>query len=244
LRLSERLIVGTHKKEFASSNSELDRRIGPIKIPSIVLIEGPNDSGKSVLSQQYVYGALQSGLRIYYVTTESGYRQLLKNMEDLSFNVKYYFLTGDLKIAELHVKELDWKRDLAKRFLDLIINLIKNNPKFDVFVIDSLTYIATYASEEDILSFFTDVRNLVEEESKSLIITVHTHAFTQEMMLRIRSICDVHFLLSIKEIGDRMVRILQAPKIKGAIKSTSVILSFEVDTAFGIKVLPFSQARA
>lgn len=67
------------------------RRIGPIKIPSIVLIEGPNDSGKSVLSQQYVYGALQSGLRVYYVTMESGYRQLLKSMEDVSFNVKHYF---------------------------------------------------------------------------------------------------------------------------------------------------------
>ncbi|MCS7135793.1 MAG: ATPase domain-containing protein [Nitrososphaerota archaeon] len=242
--MSGKFMESASKKEFTSSNTELDRRIGSIKIPSIVLVEGPNDSGKSVLSQQYVYGALQNGLRVYYVTTESGYRQLIKSMEDISFDVKYYFLNGDLKIAELHVKELEWKRDLAKKFLDLIINLIKNNPTFNVFVIDSLTYIATYASEEDILSFFTDARNIVEEEFKTIIITVHTHAFNQEMMLRIRSICDVHFLLSIKEIGDRMVRILQAPKIKGAIKSTSVILSFEVDPAFGIKVLPFSQTRA
>ncbi|MEM2910151.1 MAG: ATPase domain-containing protein [Halobacteria archaeon] len=242
--MSGKFTESLSKKEFTSYNTELDRKIGSIKIPSILLIEGPNDSGKSVISQQYVYGALQSGLRAYYVTTESGYRQLLRNMQDLSFDVKYYFFNGDLKIAELHVKELNWQSDLAKRFLDLIINLIKNNPTFDVYVVDSLTYIATYASEEDILSFFTDVRNLVEESSKVLIVTIHTHAFTQEMMLRIRSICDVHFLLSIKEIGDRMVRILQAPKIKGAIKSTSVILSFDVDTTFGIKVLPFSQARA
>ena len=64
------------------------------------------------------------------------------------------------------------------------------------------------------------------------------------MLIRMRSICDVHFILSIKEIGDKIVKLLQVPKLKGAVKPSSITLSFDVDPAFGIKVLPFSQAKA
>lgn len=239
---AEEKIVG---KSFKSHNSELDRKIGHIRFPAIFLIEGPNNSGKSVIAQQYIYGALQSGYKAYYITTESSSKQLIDNMENLSFDVRYQFLNGNLKIIEFHVKELNWHKEVAGTFLNLLVRTIKNNvSNFDIFAIDSLTYIATYASEEDLLSFFTNMRNIVDEYDKVLMVTVHPHAFNQEMMLRIRSICDVHFILSIKEVGDKIVRLLQVPKIKGAVKSVSIVLSFEVDPAFGIKVLPISQARA
>lgn len=73
-------------------NPELDRKIGELRIPFLCLIEGPNDSGKSVLTQQYVYGALKCGFKTLYITTESGIRGLLKSMDEISLSVLVYQL--------------------------------------------------------------------------------------------------------------------------------------------------------
>ena len=227
-----------------SMNSELDRRIGAIKLPFLWIIEGPNDSGKSVLAQQYTYGALNAGYKLLYITTETGIKGLLKNMKEISLDVTQYFLTGRLMVFELHVKNLKWDKALSSRFLDLIVRTIRKFMRYDIFVIDSLTYLVTHAEEKDILDFFTQTRNLVDDHGRSILITIHPYAFNQDLLVRMRSICDIHFTLTVKEIGEKIVKLLQVPKLKGAIKPSSIILSFEVDPAFGIKVLPFSQARA
>lgn len=234
----------TKPQYIKAMNPELDRKIGELRIPFLCLIEGPNDSGKSILSQQYVYGALRCGFKTLYITTETGVRGLIKNMEEVSLSVKDYYVRGRLQIFELHVKDLEWDEKLSSRFLDLILNVVRFKSKFDLYVIDSLTYLATYAKEEDILNFFTEARSFIEEKQKSMIITIHPYAFSEEMLVRMRSISDVHFILQLKEIGDRIVKILQVPKIKGAVKQTSITLAFDVDPAFGVKVLPFSRAKA
>jgi flagellar protein FlaH len=239
--LSEKSSVARY---IRAMNPELDRKIGELRIPFLCLIEGPNDSGKSVLTQQYVYGALKCGFKTLYITTESGIRGLLKSMDEISLSVTEYYLKGLLQIYELHVKDLEWDEALSSRFLELILNTIKLREYFDLYVIDSLTYLVTRAKEDDILNFFTEARNIIEEKNKSIIITVHPYAFNEEMLVRMRSISDVHFILQVKEIGDRIVKLLQVPKLKGAVKQTSITLSFDVDSAFGIKVLPFSRARA
>jgi len=226
-----------------SMNSELDRRIGDIKLPFLWVIEGPNDSGKSVLAQQYVYGALNMGYRALYITTETGVRGLLRGMRHISLDVTHHFLTGKFTVLELHVKNLKWDGELSSRFLDMLIRTINRFNAYDIFVIDSLTYLVTHADEKDILNFFTEMRNIIDDNEKSVMITIHPYAFNQDLLVRMRSICDIHFTLTLKEIGERIVKILQVPKLKGAIKPSSIILSFEVDPAFGIKVLPFSQAR-
>ena len=237
------MLVG-EQRCIKSMNSELDRRIGAIKLPFLWIIEGPNDSGKSVLAQQYTYGALNAGYKLLYITTEIGIRGLLKNMKEISLDVTQYFLTGRLMVFELHVKNLKWDKALSSRFLDLIVRTIRKFMRYDIFVIDSLTYLVTHAEEKDILDFFTQMRNLVDDHGRSILITIHPYAFNQDLLVRMRSICDIHFTLTVKEMGEKIVKLLQVPKLKGAIKPSSIILSFEVDPAFGIRVLPFSQARA
>ena len=187
---------------------------------------------------------MNAGYKLLYITTETGIKGLLKNMEEISLDVTQYFLTGRLMVFELHVKNLKWDKALSSRFLDLLLKTVKKFMRYDIFVIDSLTYLVTHAEEKDILDFFTQTRNLVDDHGRSILITIHPYAFNQDLLIRMRSICDIHFTLTVKEMGEKIVKLLQVPKLKGAIKPSSIILSFEVDPAFGIKVLPFSQARA
>lgn len=46
--MSEKISTARYIKAM---NPELDRKIGELRVPFLCLIEGPNDSGKSVLTQ-------------------------------------------------------------------------------------------------------------------------------------------------------------------------------------------------
>lgn len=224
-------------------NSELDRKIGPIKTPALCLIEGPNDSGKSVMTLQYCYGSLLSGFNCYLLTTESSMRGIKDGMAGLSWDPTYFIITGRLKVGEMHVKNFTWMPQQYSKLLKLVTAFIRSRTKEQVFFIDSMTYLLTNASANETLNFFSVLRNIVDEEEKTIFLTIHTHALDTDLFLRLRSLSDVHFVLNVKEMGERIVRILQVMKLKGAEKS-GLSIAFEVDQVFGLRVLPFSQAKA
>ncbi len=65
------------------NNPELDRKMGGLPLPSFTLVEGANDSGKTIIIQQFTYGALTAGKRVLYITTEDTAKGLVNNMERL-----------------------------------------------------------------------------------------------------------------------------------------------------------------
>ncbi len=237
------MIIDTDKR-IMLSHFELDRRIGGFPYPTLTLVEGANDTGKSVFVQQVTYGALKNCYRVRYITTENTIRSLLRDMRSLTYDVREYFLTGKLRITELHVEKLSWNRLISKKYLRMMNKLIEKDNRSDVFVIDSITYIATHSSNKDILEFFTTMRNTVDEYNKAVFITIHPHSFDEDLLVRVRSVCGGHITLDIADMGGRTIRLLNIKKLRGASRATNLIISFEVDPAFGIKVVPFSQAKA
>ncbi|MCS7142581.1 MAG: hypothetical protein NZ920_02120 [Aigarchaeota archaeon] len=232
------------KKVLLTKNEELDKRIGGIPLPSLVVIEGPNDSGKSVLAQQMIYGGLECDLRICYISSEGSGSYILSAMENLGFNVKGHYLSGRLGLISLHVKGMEWAPEVAKEALFLLVNYFKRkSKKYDLFVVDSLTLLFTKVDDNSVLNFLSEVRRLIDDENFSFIFTLHHYALNQEQLVRIRSISDTHFQLAVKEMGEKLIRILEVLKVRGATKPSSFLLSFEVDSNFGIKVLPFTQVR-
>jgi len=225
-------------------NPELDKRVGGFPLSSLTLIEGPNDSGKSVLVQQITYAALKSGLRVLYITTENTVKGLLSNMQSLSWDVTDFFAQGFFKITPLYTSGTRWSTEVSKYFLTTLLNYIKKKYDFlDVVIIDSLTHLVAYASENDVLDFFSQCRQLVDLSGKTIILTLHSYSLKQELLVRVRAICDGHFNLSIRNFRDKNYLTLNVAKLKGASQSSGSFISFEVTPAFGIKVLPFTASK-
>jgi len=238
------LLSSDESEMMYTGNFELDRRIGGIPIPTLLLVEGGNNSGKSVFIQQLAYGALKGGHRVLYITTENTAISLLNQMESLSFKVKRYFTVGRFNIYTLHVRGISWNEKVSRIYLKVLSSIFRYKDNYTIFIVDSLSYIAVHASEETILEFFTDARNIVDRQRKSLLFTIHQHAIPRELLIRIRSICDANFSLHLKEVRDKIIRFLSIDKLRGATKTINTIIGFEVDPAFGIKVIPFSYAKA
>ncbi|MEM0131331.1 MAG: ATPase domain-containing protein [Saccharolobus sp.] len=224
-----------------TGNEELDRRLTGIPFPALIILEGDHGTGKSVLSAQIMFGFLISNKKGYVITTEQTSKDYLKKMRDVKINLIPYFIRGTFGIAPLNTTKFNWNSSLANKILELIVNFVKRR-NMDFLVIDSLSIIATFADEKQILQFMKEMRVLVDL-GKLILFTVHPDVFSDDVKSRIISMVDVYFKLSSATIGGRRVKVLERIKTIGGIQGSDTI-SFDVDPALGIKVVPLSLSRA
>jgi flagellar protein FlaH len=230
-----------NKEVLTSGSGEMDNKMGGgIPAGSLTLIEGANDTGKSVLTQQLMWGALQQGFSLATYTTENTIKSLLKQMDSLSLDISDYFAFGALKVYPIHVEGVEWSEDVP--FLDYIVADVKAK-QTEIILIDSLTVFVSDASDHAILNFFAACKNICDS-GKTVLITAHTFAFNEEVLTRVRSICDAHISLKKEEVGEKLVRTMEVAKIRGAKKTTGNVIAFEVEPAFGLRIIPISRTKA
>ncbi|WP_338603712.1 ATPase domain-containing protein [Sulfolobus tengchongensis] len=225
-----------------TGNEDLDRRLTGIPFPALIMLEGDHGTGKSVLSAQFCYGLLLAGKKGYIVTTEQTTKDYLKKMKEVKINLIPFFLRNILGIAPLNTNRFNWNSMLANKILEIIIDFTKRRKNLDFLIIDSLSIVATFAEVKQILQFMKDARVLVDL-GKLILFTIHPDVFNEELKSRITSIVDVYLKLSATSIGGRRIKVLERVKTVGGIQGSDAI-SFDIDPALGIKVVPLSLSRA
>jgi flagellar protein FlaH len=226
---------------ISTGHSEINKKLGGgIPIKSLVLIEGQSDAGKSVLCQQMTWGSLNNGTKTVMFSTENTIRSLISQMDSLGLDVLAHLLMGNLKIFP--IKQSDLNEDPRYTF-QKILGAIESNKNFELFIIDSLTPIVTQSTGDLVLNYFEKCK-LFCDNGKTIINVAHTYAFEQDFLVRVRSVCDAHLRLLIERVGDKLVKTMEVAKIRGAQQSTGNVLSFDVEPAIGIKIMPVSRAKA
>lgn len=230
------------RRSITCGNIELDKKMGGgIPVGSLTLIEGQSDAGKSVLVQQLAWGALRDDFRVLYYTTENTSKSLLTQMQGLSLDIDDHFLLGKVNIYA--VPQAFNEEESLKVFQVLRSHIGQLQDRFDVIIVDSLTTFVSHVSDQETLTFFTLCKEVCDL-SKTLIFTMHSYAFSEQMFIRLRSICDAHMRLRVEEVGDQLVKVLEVAKIRGAEKSTGNIISFEVEPNLGMRIVPITKAKA
>jgi len=184
---------------------------------------------------------MKQGLSVDLYTTENTTKSFLKQMESMSLDISEYFAWGYLKVFPLHIVGAEWTKEEMEGTLQRLIASIRHSPA-QVAIVDSLTLFTEYTETETILSFFTSCKSLVDR-GKTILVTLHTYAFEEDTLVRIRSICDAHLNMKKALVGDKYVMVLEVVKVRGAKKTTGNLVSFEVHPGYGMKVIPMSFAR-
>jgi len=228
-----------------TGNEELDMRLGGgIPVPNLLSIEGDHGTGKSLLAQQLAYGATKAGKRVVYVTTESGVKELVMQTRKLSLDITDEFLKGLIRIMPAHMEGVRWARKVARDLLHVLGNyMARVKDEYDVFIVDSFSVLAVYADASVVLDFLTRARTLVRE-GKLIILTIHPSVLPDEIMIRIRAISDSYIKLDFAEVGGRLIKVMKVVKLRGAAGPVDSTIAFDVDPAFGIKVVPLALAKA
>jgi len=225
----------------STGNPEVDKKIGGgLPAGSLTLVEGQSDAGKSVLSQQFIWGSLNSGMRVAVYTTENTTASLLRQMKSLSLDVLDFFLLARLNIYPV---PNTFSSDRPQKVFDVLLSHISRLAGFQLFVVDSLTAFITHAPESETLDFFSRAKDICDD-NQTLIVTMHSYALDEQLLTRLSSLCDAHLRMRVEEVGDRLVKVLEVSKVRGAARSTGNIVSFDIEPNLGIRVIPINKAKA
>ncbi len=222
---------------LSTSNEEIDQRLaGGIPHPSFIVIEGPHGSGKTAISLLFAQAYLQANLRVTYFTSEGdGYSFVLKAQQS-GFNIIDHYLKGKLFVYSMSVA-MSISNDLANIMLRKITDiLVKKIVDTEAIVIDSLSYLA--GASADYIRLAIESFRRVSDEGKSIIITVHPDSLPQEVDLMMKNSADGYIKLNETSIAGRRLKVMTIIKLKGLQSGAQTNITFDVDPAFGIKVIP------
>ena len=226
---------------ISTGSSDLDRSIGGgIPYRSLMLIEGQSSAGKSTLAQQLIWGALISGENAVLYTTEQTVQSFLRQMASLGEDVSNYFLLNHLQIYPLSIPP--GSIEPAALFLGLLDH-IKSQAACRLVVLDSITTMVSQADGDQIQEFFSRCKVLCDD-GKVIIFTVHAGAFAEDILTRVRSICDAHLRVQVEKAGSHLLKTIEVAKIRGAELNTGNISGFEIEPGLGIRIVPVNKARA
>ncbi len=230
---------------ISTGNEELDTRLGGgLPYPSLIVIEGDNGTGKTVLCTQFTLGLLNTGKNVLYITTENNVRSLLEQARNISLDLTDFFLKGMLNIIPAHLENIRWNRRLVEAVVEALIYFIKRRSrKYDVFVIDSLSILASYFTIEVLHKILSEFKSIVKK-GKMIIVTLHSSVIKEDAMKELAATADVYFRLSLAEVGGRSVKAMSIIKIRGAPSVAETLIAFDIDPAFGIKIVPVALAKA
>ena len=231
----------TKRRLISTGNVELDKKMGGgIPEGSLTLIEGQSEAGKSVLTQQLVWGALQDGKRVAYYSTENTTRSLIRQMISLRLDISDFFLLGRINIYPIRSAPTE---DEARDLLQAAVTHMSKMKDRDVLAFDSLSVFVSNIPEKETLAFFTAAKELCDD-NKTVLLTMHSYAFSEPMFIRIRSISDAYLRLRVRELGTQLLKEMEVAKVRGAEQSTGNVIAFDVEPNLGMRIIPMTRAKA
>ncbi len=225
-------------KVISTGNHEIDKKMGGgIPLGSMILIEGESDSGKSVLTQQMIWGSLYDGFRVVLYTTENTVKSFVRQMNSLSLDITDFLLLGKLKVFPIMAS----KAQLSPvEVFKILLSDLPRHHDAALVIVDSLTTFITHTSIEDTMTYFETCKHFCDE-GMSIVNVVNSYAFGEAELGRVRSMCDAHLRLRTEEVGDRLLKVLEVAKVRGAEMSTGNIISFDVEPMLGMRIIPVSK---
>lgn len=224
---------------ISSGHPEIDRKLGGgIPAGSLTLIEGQSDAGKSVLAQQLMWGSLNAGHRVILVSTENTVRSFNNQMRSLGLDIEDRLILGWIKVFAVESSRAE-----QRSTFETVIRVIDALPDYDVVVVDSLTPVIVHNDLESLLRYFDQCKKCCDK-GKTVLNIAHSYAFAEDLLIRLRSVCDAHFKLHIEQVGDKLVKVLDVAKVRGADQQTGNSLSFDVVPGMGMRIMPLGKAKA
>jgi flagellar protein FlaH len=229
---------------ITTGNEELDVKMaGGLPFPALVVVEGGHGTGKSVLVQQFAYGALKSDLKVTVVTTETTTIGYVRGMINVGFNVLDEYLRGRLVVYSTQIPRVKWVTTTSRDLLFLTLkHMVSSLDKYDVFIIDSFSILVKGSRREDIANFLTVVKKIVDK-GKLIILTTHPEGLSESLHSGLKAIADGYIELKNVEMGGRALKVMNIIKLKGVPTVFENTITFDVDPAFGIKLVPMALAK-
>ena len=231
----------TNLKSIASGKAELDSLLGGgLPAGSLTLLEGPAETGKSILCEYFVHRSLISRIPVAFYTEDSNIKNVMQQMGSLDLDVTDYFLSDRLRLYTL-AAESNGSELIT---LGLLLEHLEQLPAhYQLIVLDSISELSARVDEDALADFFLGCQQVCAV-GHTVLATVRSEALDDDRRSRLQTVCNAHLRLTLEKIGDSNVSVLEILKLRNTLQDRDNTESLTVEPGDGLLVLPFTRKGA
>jgi len=214
---------------------ELERNLGGgLPVDSLVLIEGEDGTGKSILAQRLVYSLLKSKHKVTYISTEMNTKGFIDQMASLEYDVKFHIVDNSILFIPMFpfLGKTKLRKDFMKRLFDSP-RLFEN----EIIVIDTLSFLmigSEVSHEENYLMI--DFLKKVNSMNKTIIFCVDPDQINKTFLTLLRSISDVYLSLEMKMFAGNLIRAINVKRFKRCQGMVATPIPYKVEPGKGLAI--------
>jgi flagellar protein FlaH len=228
-----------HKGEkhinIAIERDELARNLGGgIPRNSLILLEGEDGAGKSLVAQRLLYAMLEHKTTVTYVSTELNTMTFVEQMDSLEYNIKKQLLNGELLFIPMYPL-----LGFTKLEADFFTRLLDSKEVFrsEVIIFDTLSFLLIHNTMEhqeafrviNILKRFTSL-------GKTIIFCVDNKHLNETFLTLLRSVTDIYLTVAVKSFAGQVVRVISVNRFKRPESSFVNNIPFKVEPGKGLTI--------
>ena len=224
--------VETHNS-INLERDELNRYMGGgIPKNSMILIEGVDGSGKSLICQRFIYSLLENKKKVTYISTELNTLDFIKQMSSLRYPINSYILNRQLLFITMvpYLGKVKYQDNFLKEIMKKS-ELFQN----EIIIFDTLSFLLVREDSTDeeyynIINFFRKLNNL----NKTVIFTIDPDHLDKHFVKLLRSVADIFINISFKEFAGQAVRTLEIQRFKRPMDTYMNKIPFRVEPLEGL----------
>ena len=205
---------------------------GAIPYGSLVLVEGKDGMGKSLLVQRLLYSFLVNGATVTYVSAELSTKDFLQQMDSLHYSIDDWLV--DQRLLFIPMFPFIGGGKLRADFLDRLL-CAQQLFEHDIIIIDTLSFLLVQGniSQEkvfDAIKFFKKIVN----KGKIVMFTVDPEQLNKGLLTLIRSVADVYLEFGSKSLGGDIKKFMSINRFKRAKQQVVAQIAFRVEPGQGM----------
>ncbi|MGM5485354.1 MAG: ATPase domain-containing protein [Nanobdellota archaeon] len=211
-----------------------DKFGGGLPQGTLMLIEGNDGGGKSILAQRLSYSLVKNDTTVTYISTELHTMGFVDQMSSLGYSINEDILHENLFFVPMFPYLGDVK--LRDDFIDRLMATKKIFEK-DVVVFDTLSYLIVHNEIKkgkifQIVKFFKKMISL----NKNIIICVDPEHLKKEFLNILRAVSDIYLTVEAKEVLGVFLRVANIKRYRRSAEEVAVRFPFKVQPNVGLSI--------
>ena len=227
---------------FVLERDDLCERLGGgIPRGSLVVLEGPFGAGKSILTQRILYGLLEAGAGVTYVSTELTTAGFLAQMASLDYDVGPAMMEERLVFLPVHpmVGARAPPHELLERIAKARLMYTKDVIAFDTFskfLADHLRAAGTGHGAREQVEAVLHLFKRLTALGKTVLLTFEEDHVPDEVISSFKEAADVMWQLQFELIGATASRRIVVKRMSRAPGRFAEVIGFRVEPGLGIVI--------
>ncbi len=221
--------------DVSVERDELSRNLGGgIPKNSLVLIEGVDGAGKSLVAQRLTYGCVQNGTSVTYVSTELNTMTFVEQMDSMDYDLKKELLGGNLLFIPMYPL-LGYTRFESDFFNRLMAN--EEIFRSEVVIFDTLSFLLIHNTMSNTEAFnLINILKRFTSLGKTIIFCVDQTHLNETFLTLLRSVCDIYFGVEVKSFAGQVVRVINVNRFKRPEAPFINHIPFKVEPGKGLTI--------